>query len=189
VPRVLAAIEEDNVSRVGRNPVQIPKGVEVKLAGRTVMAKSKLGERQYEFGDQVEVTIEDDKLVVKPRGDDKTARTVWGTTRSHLQGLVKGLTDGFRVDLEIIGVGYRAAVEKNNLALQLGYSHDVRFPIPTGITIKCEKPTLISITGANKQQVGLVAAKIRGYRKPEPYKGKGIRYAGEAVREKEGKKK
>ena len=177
------------MSRVGRNPVQIPKGVEVKLAGRMVMAKSKLGERQYELREHVEVTIEDDKLVVKPRGTDKTTRTVWGTTRSQLHGLIKGLTEGFRIDLEIIGVGYRAAVEKNNLALQLGYSHDVRFPIPTGITIKCEKPTLISITGADKQLVGLVAAKIRGYRKPEPYKGKGIRYAGEAVREKEGKKK
>lgn len=177
------------MSRIGRNPVQIPKGVEVKLAGRMLVAKSKLGERQVEISDQVEVAIDGDKIVLTPRGNDKSTRTTWGTTRSLLNGVIKGLTEGFRIDLEIIGVGYRAAVEKNALALQLGYSHDVRYPIPSGITIKCEKPTSITITGSDKQLVGQVAAKIRAYRKPEPYKGKGIRYAGEAVREKEGKKK
>lgn len=177
------------MSRVGRNPVTIPSGVEVKLAGQSILAKSKLGERKIDVSNRVEVKLEDGKVVLAPREETKEARTLWGTTRSLLQSIVKGLQEAYRVDLEIVGVGYRAAVDKKTLNLQLGFSHDVKYPIPEGITIKCEKPTSISITGIDREQVGQVAAEIRAYRKPEPYKGKGIRYAGEQVREKEGKKK
>jgi large subunit ribosomal protein L6 len=177
------------VSRVGRNPVTIPSGVEVKLAGQSILAKSKLGERKIDVSNRVEVKLEDGKVVLAPREETKEARTLWGTTRSLLQSIVKGLQEAYRVDLEIVGVGYRAAVDKKTLNLQLGFSHDVKYPIPEGITIKCEKPTSISISGIDREKVGQVAAEIRAYRKPEPYKGKGIRYAGEQVREKEGKKK
>lgn len=177
------------MSRVGRNPVMIPSGVEVKLAGQSILAKSKLGERKIDVSNRVEIKLENGKVVLAPREETKEARTLWGTTRSLLQSIVKGLQEAYRVDLEIVGVGYRAAVDKKTLNLQLGFSHDVKYPIPEGITIKCEKPTSISITGIDREQVGQVAAEIRAYRKPEPYKGKGIRYAGEQVREKEGKKK
>lgn len=177
------------MSRVGRNPVTIPSGVEVKLAGQSILAKSKLGERKIDVSNRVEIKLENGKVVLAPREETKEARTLWGTTRSLLQSIVKGLQEAYRVDLEIVGVGYRAAVDKKTLNLQLGFSHDVKYPIPEGITIKCEKPTSISITGIDREQVGQVAAEIRAYRKPEPYKGKGIRYAGEQVREKEGKKK
>jgi large subunit ribosomal protein L6 len=177
------------VSRVGRNPVSVPKGVEIQLAGRILTAKSKAGERRFELGPEVDAKIEDGKVVLTQREAGQRGRVVWGTTRSLLQSAIKGLADPYKVSLEIQGVGFRAAVEKSELALQLGFSHDVRFPIPKGITIQCEKPTLLHVSGSDKQQVGQVAAKIRGFRKPEPYKGKGIRYVGEIVREKEGKKK
>jgi large subunit ribosomal protein L6 len=177
------------VSRVGRNPVSVPKGVEIQLAGRILTAKSKAGERRFELGPEVDAKIEDGKVVLTQRAAGQRGRVVWGTTRSLLQSAIKGLADPYKVSLEIQGVGFRAAVEKSELALQLGFSHDVRFPIPKGITIQCEKPTLLHVSGSDKQQVGQVAAKIRGFRKPEPYKGKGIRYVGEMVREKEGKKK
>ena len=177
------------MSRVGRNPVTVPKGVEVQLAGRILTAKSKAGERRFEIDPEVDAKVEDGKIVLTQRGSSQRGKTVWGTTRSLVQGAIRGLADPYKVSLEIQGVGFRAAVEKSELALQLGFSHDVRFPIPKGITIQCEKPTLLHISGADKQQVGQVAAKSRGFRKPEPYKGKGIRYVGEAVREKEGKKK
>ena len=174
------------MSRVGRNPVTVPSSVEVKLAGQSILAKSKLGERKMDVSSHVEIKLEDGKIVLAPRGDTQEARTLWGTTRSLLQGIIKGLTEAY---LDIVGVGYRAAVDKKMLTLQLGFSHEVKYPIPDGITIKCEKPTLISIIGIDRGQVGQVAAEIRGYRKPEPYKGKGIRYSTEAVRRKEGKKK
>jgi large subunit ribosomal protein L6 len=177
------------VSRVGRNPVSVPKGVEIQLAGRILTAKSKAGERRFELGPEVDAKIEDGKVVLTQREAGQRGRVVWGTTRSLLQSAIKGLADPYKVSLEIQGVGFRAAVEKSELALQLGFSHDVRVPIPKGITIQCEKPTLLHVSGSDKQQVGQVAAKIRGFRKPEPYKGKGIRYVGEMVREKEGKKK
>ena len=177
------------MSRVGRNPVTVPSGVEVKLAGQSILAKSKLGERKMDVSRHVEVKLEDGKLVLAPREDTQEARTLWGTTRSLLQAVIKGLTEAYRVDLDIVGVGYRAAVDKKMLTLQLGFSHEVKYPIPEGITIKCEKPTSIAIIGVDRGQVGQVAAEIRGFRKPEPYKGKGIRYSTEAVRRKEGKKK
>ena len=133
--------------------------------------------------------MEDKKIAVRPTDDSKRARAMWGLQRSLLNNLVTGVSEGFTVGLEITGVGYRAAVEGRTLALQLGYSHDVRYPIPDGVEMKCERPTHISITGANKQQLGQIAAEIRAFRPPEPYKGKGIRYEGEHILRKEGKKK
>jgi large subunit ribosomal protein L6 len=135
------------------------------------------------------VSVEDSAVVVKPIDNSKKARALWGTCRSILSNLVQGVSEGFTVNLEVNGVGYRCQVQGNELVMQLGFSHEVRFPIPQGITIKCEKPTLISIHGANKQAVGQVASNIRKYRLPEPYKGKGIKYENEQILRKEGKKK
>jgi large subunit ribosomal protein L6 len=167
------------MSRVGQSPVKIPAGVNVTVTADTVTAKGKL----------VEVSREADAIVVKPREDTPRARTLWGTTRANINNLVRGVNDGFSRNLDIVGVGYRAAVEGKTLVLQLGYSHEVRFPIPDGITIKCERPTMIAISGADRQMVGQVAAVIRGFRPPEPYKGKGIKYSDEILIRKEGKKK
>ena len=177
------------MSRVGQMPVTLPDGVEVAIAGREVSAKGKLGALSMTLSDQVELTQQDGKLVVAPRGATKRARAMWGTTRSLLQNIVTGVSEGFRVELEINGVGYRAAVEGEELVLQLGYSHEVRHAIPDGISIACERPTNIAVSGIDRQQVGQVAAEIRAYRKPEPYKGKGVRYANEIIVRKEGKKK
>ncbi|MEE8296583.1 MAG: 50S ribosomal protein L6 [Hyphomicrobium sp.] len=177
------------MSRVGKNPVEVPSGVEVSIAGQAIAAKGKLGSLEYEATSDVTISLEDGKVIVRPVGDSKRARSMWGTARSRVQNLVTGVTEGFKKNLEINGVGYRAQVQGANLVLQLGYSHDVIFPIPEGIEIKCAKPTAIAISGIDKQQVGQVAAVIRGYRKPEPYKGKGIKYSDETVVRKEGKKK
>ena len=177
------------MSRVGQMPVTLPEGVEVAIAGREVSARGKLGALSMTLSDQVELTREDDKLTVAPRGETKRARSMWGTTRSLLQNIVTGVSEGFKVELAINGVGYRAAVEGEELVLQLGYSHEIRHPIPEGIAIACERPTHIAVSGIDRQQVGQVAAEIRAYRKPEPYKGKGIRYADEIIVRKEGKKK
>jgi large subunit ribosomal protein L6 len=177
------------MSRVGKNPVTVPSGVELKIDGSTVSAKGKLGLLSYQFTDEVSVKLEDGKVTVTPANDTKKARSLWGTTRARIQNLVDGVNEGFKKELEIVGVGYRAQVQGKSLNLQLGFSHDVNYPIPEGIQIKCEKPTSIEITGADKQLVGQVAAEIRGYRPPEPYKGKGVRYADEYILRKEGKKK
>ncbi len=177
------------MSRVGKNPVEVPSGVEVAINGAIVSAKGKLGQLAYETTSEVTVGMEDGKIVVKPVDDSKAARAMWGTTRSRIQNLVTGVSEGFTRDLEISGVGYRAAVQGKALNLQLGFSHDVKYDIPEGISITCEKPTSISIKGADKQRVGQVAAEIRAFRKPEPYKGKGIKYAEEQILRKEGKKK
>jgi large subunit ribosomal protein L6 len=177
------------MSRVGKNPVTVPSGVELKIDGSTVSAKGKLGLLSYQFTDEVAVKLEDGKVTVTPANDTKKARALWGTTRARIQNLVDGVNEGFKKDLEIVGVGYRAQVQGKSLNLQLGFSHDVNYPIPEGIQIKCEKPTSIEISGADKQLVGQVAAEIRGYRPPEPYKGKGVRYADEYILRKEGKKK
>lgn len=177
------------MSRVGQVPVTVPSGVDVQIAGQLVTAKGKLGELTVTLVDDVEIVREDDQLIVKPRGDSQRARTMWGTFRSLVNNAVQGVSEGFTVNLEIQGVGYRAAVEGKDLVLQLGYSHEVRYPVPEGITIQCERPTAISVFGADRQKVGQVASEIRAYRKPEPYKGKGIRYANEIVLQKEGKKK
>jgi large subunit ribosomal protein L6 len=177
------------MSRVGKNPVIVPEGVSVQVSGQEVTAKGKLGQRSLRLVEEIEASLEDNQVWVKPRDDSKRARTMWGTSRSLVNSLVLGVGEGFTKQLEINGVGYRAAVQGNVLKLQLGYSHDVDFPIPDGIDIQCERPTLISVSGIDRQRVGQVAAEIRAFRKPEPYKGKGIRYVGEYVQRKEGKKK
>lgn len=177
------------MSRIGQNPVSVPSGVTIDIAGQIVTAKGKLGELSMTLVDDVEISKSEDSLVVKPRSDTQRARTMWGTTRSLLQNIVTGVDEGFTVGLEIVGVGYRAAVEGKELVLQLGYSHEVRFPIPDGIKIACERPTVIAVTGSDKQKVGQIAANIRAFRKPEPYKGKGIKYVDEYILRKEGKKK
>ena len=177
------------MSRVGKNPVAVPSGVTVAVDGRMVTAKGKLGELKLNLGDQVTAKLQDGKLVCAPVNDSKKARMQWGTTRNLMRNMVQGVSQGFKRNLEINGVGYRAAVQGKTLQLQLGYSHDINYPIPEGIQIKCEKPTAISITGFDKQKVGQVAAEIRSYRGPEPYKGKGIKYEGETILRKEGKKK
>ena len=177
------------MSRVGKHPVAIPQGVEVAIAGQQLTAKGKLGQLSLALPEEVEVTKEDGSVVVKPVGDSSQARALWGTTRANINNMIAGVSKGFVRNLDISGVGYRAAISGKKLTLQLGYSHDVVFDVPAGINIKVEKPTAIEISGADKQQVGQVAAKIRGYRPPEPYKGKGIKYSDETIRRKEGKKK
>lgn len=177
------------MSRVGKNPVALPDGVEFSINGEHVTVKGKLGQLTAFLCNRVRFRQDDRNVFVEPTSNSKEARMMWGTARRILQNLVTGVTEGFVRKLEIQGVGYRAATEGSDLILQLGFSHEVRFPIPQGISIKCEKPTLISVEGIDKQQVGQVAAKIRSYRPPEPYKGKGVRYEGEYVYRKEGKKK
>jgi len=177
------------MSRVGSNPVEIPEGANVQITGQMISAKGKLGEMSVSIPTDIEITQEDGAIVFKPRSNNKRTRMAWGTSRALVSNLVTGVTEGFTKRLEITGVGYRAAVQGKDLNLQLGYSHDVNFPIPDGIDIKCESPTSIVISGSDKQAVGQVAAKIRGFRKPEPYKGKGVRYHDEQILRKEGKKK
>ena len=177
------------MSRVGKYPVPVPSGVTVQIAGAEFIAKGKLGESRMPLSEEVETTIEGSEVWVKPKSETKRARMMWGTTRALINNLVKGVSDGFTVNLEINGVGYRAAVEGKNLKLALGYSHDIDYPISDDVTMKCEKPTAISITGRDKQIVGQIAAEIRSFRGPEPYKGKGIKYATETILRKEGKKK
>ena len=177
------------MSRVGKHPVQIPQGVNVEVAGRTVTAKGKLGTLKLVVGNEVAAAVQDGKVVVTPKSETPVARMQWGSARANINNMVNGVSKGFSVALEINGVGYRAAVQGKTLNLQLGFSHDINFPIPDDIKIVCEKPTSILISGPDRQRVGEVAAKLRSYRKPEPYKGKGIKYATETVRRKEGKKK
>ena len=177
------------MSRIGLTPVDIPDGVVVEISGQTVTAKGKLGELALELHRDVGPSLEGGKLWIKPRNDSLKARKLWGTFRSLAGNIVLGVSEGFTRDLEIFGVGYRAALQGRDLVLQLGYSHEIRYPIPDDVKIACETQTLISISGTDKQRVGAVAAEIRGFRPPEPYKGKGIRYKGEQILRKEGKKK
>ena len=178
------------MSRVGKYPVVIPAGVELSINNNTVVAKGKLGQLSYSFDDShVATKLEDGKVTVTPLSQSNTARALWGTTRARINDMVKGVSEGFTKDMELVGVGYKARVEGKNLVLSLGFSHDVIFEAPEGIKITCAAPTQISIFGADKQLVGQVAAEIRKYRKPEPYKGKGVKYTNEYVRRKEGKKK
>jgi large subunit ribosomal protein L6 len=177
------------MSRVGKYPVPVPAGVQVALQGRTVVAKGKLGELKLDLVDEVDVTVEGAQVAVAPKGADRRARTMWGTTRSLIQSMVTGVSTGFAKQMEITGTGYRAAMQGSDLVLNLGYSHEIRYPVPQGIKITCEKPTSIKVEGADKRQVGQVAAEIRAYRGPEPYKGKGVRYDNEVILRKEGKKK
>ena len=177
------------MSRIGKNPVTLPQGVSVEIAGGTLTAKGRLGTLKLAVDNDVTATVADGKVLVKPNSETKRARMMWGTTRNLVRNALAGVSHGYSKSLDIAGVGYRAAVQGKTLSLQLGYSHDVNFAIPSDIQIKCEKPTSILITGPDKQRVGQVAAEIRGYRKPEPYKGKGVMYLGEKILRKEGKKK
>ncbi len=177
------------MSRIGKKPVPVPKGVTANVEGQTVNAKGPKGQLAVALVDQVSVAMTDSGVKVEPRDQSKTARSLWGLSRTLVQNIFVGVTEGFEERLEISGVGYRAQVEGKNLNLALGYSHDVKFAIPEGIKIETPKPTEIVVSGIDKQKVGQVAAEIRRWRPPEPYKGKGVKYVGEYVFRKEGKKK
>jgi large subunit ribosomal protein L6 len=177
------------MSRIGSRAVKVPSGVTANVEGQTVKVKGPKGAMQLALLDDVTVKMEDGAIRVDPRDESKRSRSIWGTARTLVANLVTGVSQGFERKLEITGVGFRASVQGKQLNLQLGFSHDVNFPIPEGITITTPKPTEIVITGTDKQKVGHVAAVIRSYRPPEPYKGKGVKYAGEYILRKEGKKK
>jgi large subunit ribosomal protein L6 len=177
------------MSRIGKHPVRIPSDVEVSLSDQTITAKGKLGALSLVISSEVSASIADGTVMIAPISATKESRAMWGTTRALVDNMVTGVSKGFSVNLEITGVGYRAQVQADILNLQLGYSHDIRFPIPGDVRITCERPTAITVSGVDRQRVGQIAADIRAYRPPEPYKGKGIKYATEAVRRKEGKKK
>jgi large subunit ribosomal protein L6 len=177
------------MSRIGKKPVPLPKGVSATVEGQSVRVKGPKGELSVVLANEVEASIGDNGVTVAPRKGAERGREMWGMSRTLVNNLVTGVTQGFAQKLEISGVGYRAAVQGKSLNLQLGFSHDVNYPIPNGIGIVCEKPTMITISGMDKQLVGQVAAEIRAWRPPEPYKGKGIKYSGERIRRKEGKKK
>ena len=178
------------MSRVGKYPVSVPAGVTVSMNDGIVTAKGKLGELSYPVvTDAVDVEIKGSEVSVAPKGSDRRARTMWGTTRSLINSMCIGVSTGFSKSMEITGTGYRAAMQGNDLVLNLGYSHEIRYAVPAGIKIVVERPTAIKVEGADKQRVGQVAAEIRGFRGPEPYKGKGVRYTDEVILRKEGKKK
>lgn len=179
------------MSRIGKYPVIVPEGVNVVIADSLVSAKGKLGELSHSYNpEHVSVELKDSQVVVTPKTQTKQSRSLWGTTRANINTIIKGVHEGFTRNLELVGVGYKARVEgSNKLVLSLGFSHDVTVEAPQGIKVVCATPTQISISGADKQLVGQIAAEIREYRRPEPYKGKGVKYEGEYVRRKEGKKK
>ncbi len=177
------------MSRIGKHAVALPQGVTATVKDREVKVKGPKGELSLRVVEGIDVTLDKTGVVLKPVETTDKARAQWGLQRTLVNNLVQGVSKGFAQQLEIAGVGFRAAVQGKHLQLQLGYSHDVVYPIPPGIDIKCEKPTLILVSGIDKQKVGQVAAEIRQFRKPEPYKGKGIKYAEEKIRRKEGKKK
>ncbi|RYZ13603.1 MAG: 50S ribosomal protein L6 [Alphaproteobacteria bacterium] len=178
------------MSRVGKKPIEAVKGVDVKVASGQVTVKGPKGELTMALSDEVSVKVENGEVTVAARNpDERKSKAMWGTVRANIQNMVTGVTTGFTKDLELVGVGYRAAMKGKDLELSLGYSHPVVYKAPAGITFTSAKPTEIKISGANKQTVGQVAAEIRSWRPPEPYKGKGVRKVGEFVRRKEGKKK
>ena len=177
------------MSRVGKKPVPIPKGVTARVEGQKVSVKGAKGELSFTCPDDVTVSFANDEVSVMPRSETKRAQAMWGTCRAQVSNLVEGVSNGFTRKLEISGVGFKAAVQGKVLQLSLGYSHDVPFPIPEGITIVTPRPVEIHVSGIDKRQVGQVASEIRAYRPPEPYKGKGVKYAGEFIFRKEGKKK
>jgi len=177
------------MSRIGKKSVVIPSGVTAKLEGQTIAVKGSKGELKFTAPQEVSVKIDGGAVHVTPLGEDKRARAMWGMTRAQIANLIGGVTNGFEKKLEINGVGYKAAIAGKNLRLSLGYSHDVVYPIPPGVTITTPKPTEIMVAGVDKKQVGQVAAEIRAFRRPEPYKGKGVKYAGEFIFRKQGKKK
>jgi large subunit ribosomal protein L6 len=177
------------MSRIGKRPVAVPSGITANVAGQTVKVEGPKGALEIVLHDDVSVKLEEGRIKIDPRNETKRARSQWGTSRTLVANLITGVTKGFEQRLEINGVGYRAAVQGKNLQLALGYSHDVVYPIPEGITIATPKPVEIVISGIDRQKVGQVAAEIREFRPPEPYKGKGVKYANERIFRKEGKKK
>jgi len=177
------------MSRIGKKPVAVPSGITANVEGQTVKIKGPKGALQVVLHDDVAVKLDGGEIKVDPRFETKRARSQWGTSRTLIANLIAGVTKGFEQRLEIAGVGYRASVQGKNLQIALGYSHDIVYPIPEGITIATPRPVEIVISGSDRQKVGQVAAEIRDYRPPEPYKGKGIKYAGERIFRKEGKKK
>lgn len=177
------------MSRIGKKPVAVPGSVTAAVNGQEVKVKGPKGELKHVLVDDIIAKLDKGGIEIAMREDTPNARAMWGMSRTLVANLIAGVTEGFTKKLEITGVGYRAAVQGSNVQLQLGYSHDVTFPIPQGIQVVCPKPTEIVITGIDKQKVGQVAAEIRKFRPPEPYKGKGVRYAGEYILRKEGKKK
>ena len=177
------------MSRIGKTPIPIPQGVEIKRAGSTVEVKGPKGSLSHTIPEGVSMQVEDGAIHVKRKTDAKRVRSLHGLSRTLIANMVTGVTEGFTKGLEIVGIGYRANIQGRNLQLSLGYSHPVIYPIPEGIEVEVEKQNKITIKGIDKQQVGQVAAEIRSFRRPEPYKGKGIRYVGEQVRRKAGKAK
>ncbi len=177
------------MSRIGKKPVELPAGVTATVSGQTVEMKGPKGTRTFKATDDVTIAVEGNVVSVTPRGKSKRARQQWGMSRTMVANLATGVSEGFKKELELSGVGYRAQMQGNVLKLSLGYSHDVNFEVPEGVTVTSAKPTEILIEGNDEQQVGQVAANIRAWRKPEPYKGKGIKYKGEYIFRKEGKKK
>jgi large subunit ribosomal protein L6 len=177
------------MSRVGKKPVVVPSGVTATIDGQQVRVKGSKGELSFVVPDEVNVAMGESGVTVDPRDESKVARSKWGMSRAQIANIIEGVSKGFEKRLEISGVGYRAALTGKTLKLSLGYSHDIDYPIPTGITVTTPRPTEIIVTGIDKQKVGQVAAEIREYRGPEPYKGKGVKYAGEFIFRKEGKKK
>ena len=177
------------MSRVGKKPVAVPAGVTASVTGQHVKVKGAKGELSFSAPEEVVVAMDNGLITVTPKGQDKRSRAMWGMSRAMINNLVTGVSKGFERKLEITGVGYKAAVAGKNLQLSLGYSHDVNYPIPAGVSIVTPKPTEIMIAGIDKRQIGQIAAEIRSLRPPEPYKGKGVKYAGEFIFRKEGKKK
>ncbi len=177
------------MSRIGKKPVTIPEGVTASVDGQTVSAKGPKGELEFVVNDDVLVAMEDGAIKVDPRTQSKGARSKWGLSRTMITNIMTGVKDGFEKKLEINGVGYRAAMQGKDVQLSLGFSHEVVYRVPEGVTVACTKPTEIVVTGIDKQKVGQVAAEIRSYRPPEPYKGKGVKYVDETIFRKEGKKK
>jgi len=177
------------MSRIGKRPIELPGGVTATVDGQTVQVKGPKGVRSFTATDDVTITLEENALQVRARGTSKRAREQWGMSRTQVANLVTGVTTGFKKEMELTGVGYRAAAQGRTLKLSLGYSHDVDFQVPEGVTVTTPKPTEITVEGIDQQVVGQVAANIREWRKPEPYKGKGIKYKGEFIFRKEGKKK
>ena len=177
------------MSRIGKKPIELPSGVTATVSGQTMEVKGPKGTRSFKATDDVSIAVDGNVITVEPRGKSKRARQQWGMSRTQVANLVTGVTDGFKKELELSGVGYRAQMQGNTLKLSLGYSHDVNFEVPEGVTVTAPKPTDVIVEGIDQQLVGQVAANIREWRKPEPYKGKGIKYKDEYIFRKEGKKK
>ena len=177
------------MSRVGNTPIEIPDGIDVTLSDSNVIVKDKSGEKNFKFSKDLTISIEDKKILIKPKQLNKKTRMIWGTTRSLLNSIIAGCVNDYKKILKLVGTGYKANLQGKILKISAGYSHDIDYQIPEGINIKCQDPNTVEVSGQNKTQVGQVAADIRSYRTPEPYKGKGIKYENEHIHRKEGKKK